>query len=430
MPPPKPPQPKPSPSQPRQAPPRLGAPRPLLLHLQTALTTWLSLPIVWPILNGSLPNSKLSSVPLLAAFQEKLKPLFDQGGPSPEALDLFKNAIEHEARFRFHAFLRGVRAYQTHPARRSLPAKPIVWQKGSTKLRRYGDPKNEGAKRVLVIPSLVNRFDILDLDKGLSFLRFLALKKLDVYVVDWDAPSGDEQEFTLADYLEKRLLPILDFLSEGGESVSVVGYCMGGLLSLALAALAPKKVRALSLIATPWDFEAGARAEREAFSKLALAVEPWLADENLLPVDVLQTIFSGFQPIGVLQKFARFADRDPEGRESRRFVLAEDWLNDGVPLVRGVTREVLKVWYEENSTQKNAWSVRNQIIDPRQITTPAYVIVAGKDKIVAPQSSRPLAKSLPNATLLERDFGHIGLMTSLPAREEIWKPLAVWLLKT
>lgn len=362
-----------------------------------------------------------------------------KAGDSEEAKAAFRVALEFQVRKRFHTFLSGIKAYHRNPVKREVEEKPIVWSCGTTKLRDYssggglegtGLGGGAGERRFLMIPSLVNRFDILDLDKGMSFLRFLGASGISPFVVDWDDPGEEEKTFSIADYVSKRLLPIIDKLTEDGRELVIGGYCMGGLLALASARLRPEKVRALALIATPWDFGADPFMDREALAKLTLAIEPWLEDFGLLPVDVLQAIFSGIQPIQILEKFVKFAARDPMSREARRFVLAEDWLNQGVPLGHCVTREVLKEWYEENRIGRNLWELEGVKIDPRAIRMPSYVVIAEKDKIVAPQSAGPLADLLPNATVVRRSFGHIGLMTSLAAREEIWKPLAAWIKKT
>ena len=44
-----------------------------------------------------------------------------------------------------------------------------------------------------------------------------------------------------------------------------------------------------------------------------------------------------------------------EGLAARRFVVLEDWLNDGVPLAAPVAREVLSGWYGANTPAAGAW---------------------------------------------------------------------------
>jgi len=204
---------------------------------------------------------------------------------------------------------------------------------------------------------------------------------------------------------------------------------MGGLLALALAAKRPDKIRTLSLLATPWDFHAPDPGIGAQFIALAGQMEPHLAQYGQLPVDVIQSLFAGFQPLQTGKKFTDFASLDPAGIEARHFVLLEDWLNDGVPLTAPVARECLRDWYGANLTGKLAWRVGETLIDPRKLAMPAYVVAPGKDRIVPPESARPLAKILPHAALHEPMTGHIGMIASAKAPQQVWAALFNWLEK-
>jgi polyhydroxyalkanoate synthase len=318
-----------------------------------------------------------------------------------------------------------VRAYRQHPAHRNLPEKPVIWQEGSTRLRDYNPEKPE-APVVLVIPSLINRYDILDLDRRHSFLRAMTERGLRPLLIDWDMPGVAEKDFALTDYVTKRLIPVLDHI---GVPVPVLGYCMGGLLTLALAVLRPRQIRSLSLLATPWDFHKPDPAIGPQFLALAKEMEPSLVALGHMPVDVIQGLFASFQPLKVMKKFTAFAALDPLSDEARHFVLTEDWLNDGVPLTANVARECLTDWYGANYTGRGEWHIDGTLIDPHKLEMPGYVVAPGKDRLVPPESAMPLAKLMPHATLHEPMIGHIGMIVSTRAPQQVWAPLFNWLEK-
>jgi polyhydroxyalkanoate synthase subunit PhaC len=360
----------------------------------------------------------------------------------------FEKMLCHEALRRTQRFVAGVRAYQTSPVYRNLPPAPVIWQNGTTCLRDY-NPRNPDLPAVLVIPSLINRFDILDLDVDLSFLRFMATQGLRPLVVDWGVPGEEENSFSLDDYIMARLVPILDLITsnvggqkEGkgktyrgsesrivspGTKCHIIGYCMGGLLALALAGLRPTQSKSLSLIATPWDFHQPDANIGPTWITLAEQVEPCLQKLGYLPVDIIQSLFSAIQPLQALTKFAEFVDRSPQSPEVRRFVLVEDWLNNGVPLTALVTRDCFRGWYGENKPAAFQWRINGCVIDPRSIKIPSYIVVPGKDRIVPPESALPLAKLLPHVVLHEPMSGHIGLMASRQSERQVWMPLIHWL---
>lgn len=394
--------------------PRTG-PRPLGLHLMTALSASLSLPIVWPSLKSVWPSLN----PVAQARLQNLLRL--QENPNPA----FEAALAEEAVARARRFVSGVQSYRHHPAHRTLTEAPVIWQDGTTVLRDY-NPRHTDAPPVLVIPSLVNRFEILDLDTDASFLRALAAEGFRPLLVDWNEPGAEERNFTLTDYVTRRLIPALDLAANFG-SAHVIGYCMGGLLALALAVLRPKGLRTLTLMATPWDFHKPDPAIGAEFLVFADQMEPQLQVSGELPADTIQGLFAAFQPMQVVTKFTAAAALDPASVEARHFVLLEDWLNEGVPLAAPVARESLRGWYGENITAKLEWKIAGQLIDPCALAIPAYVLVPGKDRIVPPESARVLAKLIPHATLHEPMSGHIGMIASQKAPAQVWAPLFKWL---
>jgi polyhydroxyalkanoate synthase len=398
----------------------------------------MSLPAAWPSLSANWTSA--SSNPTQDAMALIRKAFAPFGAKLPQPLNpqdqaKLQEAIAQAAFDRTRSFLDGIRAYQKHGTQRK-PEKtgdPVeIWRSGTTSLLDYA-PDDKDAPLLFVVPSLINRFDILDLAPDHSFLRFLAQQGFRPVVVDWDAPGEDEKDFTVSDYVTKRLIPALDRLMReaDGKPCIILGYCMGGLLALALALLKPESLHTLVLMATPWDMTQGSpegpAALAQAMLSLTEQLDPWLSQLGYLPVAILQAMFNSVQPSHALKKFIRFANLDPESLEARLFVLTEDWLNDGVPLTAPVARECLHDWYGENRPGKGVWEIAGKIVDPGEIKVPTYVIVPGLDKIVAPESARPLAALIPNAFLAEPMMGHIGLLSSRHATERVWNPLVAWL---
>jgi polyhydroxyalkanoate synthase len=356
-------------------------------------------------------------------LQNRLARLRERIGPNPNPE--FDRALAAAAIGRARKFVEGVKAYRRHPAHKAGASAPVIWQAGTTCLRDY-NPSQPHAPVILVVPSLINRADILDLDTDHSFLRAMASRGLRPLLVDWDMPGEEERDFSLSDYIAKRLQLILDFAGSE-KSLHLLGYCMGGNLSLALACCNPLRIRSLSLLATPWDFHQPDAGIGPQFLTLAAQMEPYLQALGLLPVDVIQSLFFTFQPTQGMAKFVEFANQDKAGVWARHFVLIEDWLNDGVPLAAQVARECLRDWYGENLPGRLMWRCSETIIDPRTLDMPAYVVVPGKDRIVPPESARGLAKLLPHATLHEPMAGHIGMIASEKAPHQVWQPWFGWL---
>jgi polyhydroxyalkanoate synthase subunit PhaC len=86
---------------------------------------------------------------------------------------------------------------------------------------------------VLIVMATTNRGYILDLVPGQSLIEFLLKRGYDVYMLDWNSPRPEEKYLRMEDY-------VLDFIPDcvhrvqqdsGERDVSVIGYCVGGVLS-------------------------------------------------------------------------------------------------------------------------------------------------------------------------------------------------------
>lgn len=350
----------------------------------------------------------------------------DLGSVEPEA---FAAAVDAEAGRRLEAFARGVKAYRTHPRRSPPPEPPAVWQEGSTRLLDYGaDAGASGGPPLLLVPSLINRAYILDLTERRSLARSLAAAGFRPLLVDWGEPGADERAFTLSDYIAGRLRNALAAATDlAGRPVSVIGYCMGGLLALALVQRNPEHVDRLVLMATPWDFHAIDAGKIRLFEALAPQLAMMTERMGWLPVDVLQAMFASLDPFMTVRKFRSFADLAPDSEKARHFVALEDWLNDGVPLAGPVVRECLTGWYLENRPTRGAWVVDGRPVLPSEVAKPSLVIVPEHDYIVPPASAVPLAQALGRAEQWTLSAGHIGMVAGSRAPAVLYGPLARWL---
>jgi poly[(R)-3-hydroxyalkanoate] polymerase subunit PhaC len=386
---------------------RRTAPRPLAAHLASALMLWSSSRAVLGALEGAALQSTRLSERLRAIADE-----IDASGVNDVAA-----ARELAVTRRAKLYLEGLEAYRRHPYRRGAEAAPALWREGATRLLDYGE--DSAGRTILVVPSLINRFYILDLLPERSFLRHLGQRGLRPLVVDWGVPDEAERSFDLNDYVAGRLERAFD-AAEGlaDAPIGIVGYCMGGLFALALAVRRPERTRCLALLATPWDFHAG-YVQSARFVGLIADCLPLLCDKaGSVPVDVIQSLFFLLDPLSAERKFTRFAALDPNGKEARAFVALEDWVNDGVPLAAAVARDCARSWYGANEPGRGVWQAGDRTVDPTRLRTPALVVVPSRDRIVPPGSADPLAAALSGATVVRPPLGHVGMM---------WTAIAQWL---
>lgn len=408
---------------------RLG-PRPLPLHLGTALMTWASSESAWKLLKPGSQNSSPAREP-----PESLAALLPEIGALEARLGAgqFELALQREIRRRMERLADGVIAYQRNDIQRTLADPPAVWREGNTRLLDFGatnrGARKRGTRAVLVVPSLINRWEVLDLTEEKSLLRAMAAAGLRPYLVDWGTPNDEERGFDTTAYVA-RLERALGYVAKRARRApAVLGYCMGGTLTVALAARKPRRVAGLALMAAPWDFHADRTGHAFLLSTGPLLAQ--LADRvGELPVDILQTLFWSLDPWLAVKKFGRFLGLDQQGEHAKEFVLLEDWLNGGAPLAGPTARECLVDWYGENTPGRNKWVVGGRRIVPAKIKVPSLVMIPSGDRIVPPLSAAALAdpkKGLKKARRIDLPLGHIGMVVSGRARELCWRPLIEWI---
>jgi polyhydroxyalkanoate synthase len=377
-------------------------PRPVLLHLMLAMMR---------------SSASISALPLWRHAFARL----NKAAADPE---LFQ-AVIGEAMARDQALIAGIAAYRRHPYHRSLAEPAVIWSEGETRLLDYGGDKDGAA--ILFVPSLINRATILDLAPDASFMRWLAARGTRPLLLDWGWPDAAAKQFTLTDYIAGRLERAVHTLGETlDQEIILAGFCMGGLLALAAALRLPKQIRALALLATPWDFHAEDQAKAIELGRGIAMLEPMLRVSGTLPVDALQTLFAMIDPFGVGEKYRDFARLDPASPRALRFVALEDWLNDGVPLAAPVARESIGEWYGANTPGQGNWRVAGLPVAPSRFIKPTFIAIPGRDRLVPPASARALAALLPQARVVTPEAGHIGMVAGMSAERVLWQPFLDW----
>jgi len=377
-------------------------PRPLMLHLGLAMM--------------KLSSSTAASLNWSAAWPN----LAPEPLPPPETLEALLRADRE--------LIAGIAAYRAAPYMREMRDPPCLWEEQETRLLDYGGPSAEsGGTAILFVPSLINRAYVLDLMENASMLRWLSAQGLHPYLLDWGWPGAVERQFSLTDYIAGRLERAIAAVP---GPVVLAGYCMGGLLALAATqrfqALGSSKIRALALLATPWDFHAADPGLAQRMNNALPMMEAMMQVSGTLPIDALNTLFTLVDPYGVGDKFRDFARQDKSLPRAKRFVAMEDWLADGVPLAAPVARETLRGWYGENTPGRGVWRVAGMAVAPQQLTLPVFCAYPLRDRLVPAASARALATLLPHAHVLEPDTGHVGMVAGTRAESALWRPFADW----
>ena len=325
--------------------------------------------------------------------------------------------------------LLGIRLYQNHEYQpEKLPIEKI-WAQGTASLNAipgYGAGRDRPA--IVLVPSLINKANILDLMAERSLMRFMAAQKITPYLLDWGNIIDDPGQQDMEGIITERLIPALRFAAEReGGAVHALGYCMGGTLLMGAAVSAPEVLASIVMLAAPWDFHGGAQALLNRVKFWAPSAFPLIEEKGLLPVDWIQVVFASLDPFMAANKFAGFSDMQQDSDRAKLFVAVEDWLNDGIDLPSRVAQHCIKEWFFENRPGRGEWVIGNRTVAPETIGCPALIVASERDRLVEFDTAAALHRSMKNTTLLKPDCGHIGMIAGGQSQEKVWAPIAAWL---
>ena len=359
-----------------------------------------------------------------------------RSGPKPLSIHLnialsglSKGEINKE---QVELMIAGIKKYQSYPYKREADELDVVWAEDDIRLFYLPSCNKNTIASIFLIPSMINKSYILDLMPDHSFVRWLSDKGYNVYLLDWGDLTDNSKTQSFDSSLEEVLNKVVDFIKGHSDSnIYCLGYCMGGLFALCAAFFNQKSIKGLILLASPWNFEVGDQTLRDLAFKNFQVAKNIINEKGYLPSDWIQTLFACVDPSFSYKKFTRFLNLDDTSVEKeKRFVVVEDWLNEGVNLPGDIALTCLEDLYDKNNTFKGNLKINNTTISPRKLRMPTLIVASKKDILVPYESSISLADDLDECTILSPEIGHIGMMTSNAAVDTVWKPIIEWISNT
>lgn len=279
---------------------------------------------------------------------------------------------------------------------------------------------------LLVVYSLVNRPDILDLTPQRSLLRQLALRGFPLYLVDWGYPIDADRCLDLEDYVPGFLGRAIEQVEagHGRGRVVLVGVCQGGTLSLCQASLQPERISRLVLLGTPVDFHASSHPLAQLAQTLPRLDEP--APDNI-PGAWLSMAFASLKPVDLLvrryRKLHQLSEQGPDALDE--FIRMETWMYDCPDQPGTLFHRFIREFYHENALIQDRLWIGGQPVRLERLTMPVLNVYARDDHLVP----EPMAAALARAASATRvqdcvvPGGHLGLFLSRRSREHLLQAL-------
>jgi polyhydroxyalkanoate synthase len=309
---------------------------------------------------------------------------------------------------------------------RNLATTPgsVVFENELIQLIEYAPQTTEVEKTpLLVVPPCINKYYLLDLGAGNSFVEYAVAQGHRVFLISWRSAVAETQYLTWDDYLTLGPLKAIDVVRDiaDADRVHALGFCVGGtILSCAAAVLAARgehKLASMTLLTTMIDFadtgEIGLLIDE---ASVALR-EAMIGRGGILPGKELAFTFGTLRANDLIWRYV--VENYFKGATPDAFDLLY-WDSDSVSLPGP-----MYCWYTRNTYLENKIKDAGKTtqcglpVDLSKIRVPLYLLASREDHIVPWQSayrSKDLMGRDPRFVLAAS--GHVAGVINPPARNK------------
>lgn len=330
---------------------------------------------------------------------------------------------------------RGTKGFQfvrSGPIEVGFTPKELIYDRGTLKLYHY-IPVAEEIYRipVIIVMATTNKGFLFDLTPGQSMVEYLITRGFDVYMIDWDPPLMQERRLGLADYTHDFLPTCIKKVQDdSGESdVNLIGYCMGGVLSLIYAAThTDGPLKNLVCLTTPVNWHEMGLFNLWSNEKY-LNLDQLVNTLGIVPAEFISNSFEMLRPA---QRFAgkvRLWDQMWNDEFVKSYRAFQRWSDETLPLAGEYYRDTTKELMRGNKLYTRELRVNGHDADLANITIPVMHAIAEHDHIAPFKATKPLLELVSSETKYELQLkgGHVSLIAGPNAVKRMWPNVDKWL---
>lgn len=316
------------------------------------------------------------------------------------------------------------------PAVGATPSE-VLHRENKWRLLRYR-PRPEGiayATPVLLVPSLINRPYVLDLQPGRSLVEFLVGLGHDVFLVDWGTPGPEDRYLTFDEVADRYLGRALRIASDHGRrgKAHLLGYCLGGTLAVIHAAARPERVASVGTLGAPMTF-------RDDGLLSAWSATPTFDVASMIeafgnaPWFFLQAGFQFLRPTLPLWKLVHLLDRLWDDEYVDGFLALETWGADNVSFPGACYVRYIEELYRGDALARGTFRLSGSPARMEDLRCPTLAVTFEHDRIVPWRSGALLVERTGAADKewIHLPGGHVGAVVSRKASQNLWPRLSAF----
>jgi polyhydroxyalkanoate synthase len=272
---------------------------------------------------------------------------------------------------------------------RNMAATPgqVVFRNELMELIQYS-PQTPQVRSVPVLasPPWINKYYIMDLAPGRSFLEWAVTHERTVFAISYRNPGPGMSGVTLDDYLVHGPRTALDVIADitGAPKIDIIGLCLGGaltgMLAAYLAGTGDQRLGSITLLNTLLDYSEpgvlGAFTDELTVSRLERQMKE---QGGVLEGRQMATTFDALRPNDLIFNYVVsnwLLGQDPPAFD----ILA--WNGDSTRMPATMHAFYLRSLYLRNELASDVMEVKGQRLSLGDIKNDVYVVGAINDHIV------------------------------------------------
>jgi polyhydroxyalkanoate synthase subunit PhaC len=282
------------------------------------------------------------------------------------------------------------RQVDTRPFRvgKNLAATPgkIVFKNDLMELIQYA-PQTDKVRAIPVLasPPWINKYYVMDLAPGRSFLEWAVQHERTVFAISYRNPDAAMGGTTLDDYLIHGPREAMDVISEitGAPTIDIIGLCLGGALTAMLAAYLTEKgddrIGSITLLNTLLDYSEPGVLGAFTDEKTVARLERQMAAKGVLEGSQMAGTFDILRANDLI--FSYVVSNWLMGEDPPAFdILA--WNGDSTRMPGAMHSFYLRSLYMRNELARGELELAGQRLSLSGVTNDTYVVGAINDHIV------------------------------------------------
>ena len=244
---------------------------------------------------------------------------------------------------------------------------------------------------LLMIPSWINKYYILDLSPANSFVQWAVNHGITVFMISWVNPDQNHRHLGFEDYLQLGILKSVDTIQEitGEKQVNAAGYCLGGiLLATAMAYLSHHKknsIKTATYLAASLDYTDPGDISIFCTEKIVKSLEEMMEKEGYLDGRLLSVTFNLLRENELYWNF--YIQNYLKGERPKAFDVLH-WNTDNTNVPVKAHSFVLRDLHLDNALiKKGSIKLLDTPIDLKKVQNPTYILATDKDHIAKWESA-------------------------------------------